>query len=301
MSTSGGREAAKRLGRVGIWSNTFERLPQRRAADLAQRIEALGFGALWFPEAVGSKEVFTQSTLLLGATSTIAVAPGIASIFARDAVAMANGARTLEEAFPGRYVLGMGVSHKPSVEWRGGSYERPLQSMARYLAAMDEAPLTLKGAKMPPRLLAALGPKMLELGASKADGVHPYFVPLAHTAPARLATGPDACVAVEIACTLGTDPVAARRIGRTYTKRYLELDNYTNNLRRMGWADADLANQGSDRLVDELVTWGGISRIVERVQAHYAAGADHVCLQVLTDAWPEPPLEELAALAKALL
>ncbi len=295
-----GRIIAKQLGRLGIWSNTFERLPNAEAGDLARRIENLGFGALWFPESVGSKEVFAQSALLLTASTRIVVAPGIANIFARDAHAMANGARTLAEAFPGRFVLGLGVSHLPSVATRGGEYRRPLETMARYLDAMDAAPTTLRGAADAPRLLAALGPKMLALAARRSDGAHPYFSPLEHTGAARATVGSEPCLAVEVACVLERDATIARKIARTYTKRYLSLENYTSNLRRIGWPDADLAGEGSDRLVDALVAWGEPSRIAEHLAAHRAAGADHLAVQVLTAAWPAPPLEELRILATAL-
>ena len=295
-----GRAVAKQLGRIGIWSNTFERLPNAKAGELARLVEGLGFGAIWFPEAVGSKEVFAQSALLLAASSRIVVAPGIANIFARDAFAMANGARTLAEAFPGRFVLGLGVSHAPAVGARGGRYRRPVETMAAYLDAMGAAPITLRGAVTPPLLLAALGPRMLGLAATRAAGAHPYFVPIEHTPIARTALGPEPCLAVEVACVLETDPVVARTVARTYTTRYLELANYRNSLLRLGWPETDLANGGSDRLVDALVGWGEPARIAERVAAHHAAGADHVCVQVLTAAWPAPPVDELRLLAHAL-
>jgi len=295
-----GRTVAKQLGPVGIWSNTLERLPNAKAGDLARLVESLGFGAIWFPEAVGSKEVFAQSALLLAASSRIVVAPGIANIFARDAFAMANGARTLAEAFPGRFILGLGVSHAPAVGARGGRYRRPVETMAAYLEAMAAAPITLAGAVTPPLLLAALGPRMLGLAATRAAGAHPYFVPIEHTPIARAALGPEPCLAVEIACVLETDPVVARKVARTYTKRYLALANYRNSLLRLGWLEAELANEGSDRLVDALVVWGEPARIAEHVAAHHAAGADHVCVQVLSAAWPAPPVDELRLLAHAL-
>ncbi|MBM4420233.1 MAG: TIGR03620 family F420-dependent LLM class oxidoreductase [Chloroflexi bacterium] len=294
-----GREAAKQLGPVGVWTNLLERLPIARATDVAKRIEAAGYGALWFPEALGSKEMFVQASLYLSATTRVRIAPGIANIHARDAVAMANGARALEEAFPGRFVLGMGVSHAPSVANRGGTYRQPVATMAGYLDRMEAAPITLKPAPMPARLLAALGPRMLELARDRTDGAHPFFVPLEHTAFARNVLGPRPCLAVEVACVVTTDPVVARKVGRTYTQRYLGLDNYTNNLRRLGWGDADLAGDGSDRLVDAVVAWGPVEKIAEHVAQHRAAGADHVCLQVLRQEWMEPPLDEWAALAKA--
>ncbi len=298
---SRGRALAGRIGRVGVWTNLLERLPAARARDLVGAFEDLGYGAVWFPESLGSKEAFAHAALLLRGGTRVVLATGIANIFARDAMAMANGARALEEAHPGRFLPGLGVSHLPSVTQRGGTYERPVETMAAYLAAMDAAPITLPGAIMPPRVLAALGPRMLKLAGAAADGAHPYFVPIEHTPLARRSLGPDGCLAVELACVVATDPVVARRVARSYTKRYLSLLNYANNLKRLGWADADLAGEGSDRLVDALVAWGTVEQIRARVQAHHDAGADHVALQVLREEWHEPPLPELGALAKVLL
>lgn len=272
------------------------------AADerrLAGEIESLGFKTLWIPESLGSKEIFAHASILLGATKTLIVASGIANIWARDPVAMANGARTLQEAHGDRFLCGLGVSHKPAVQARGSSYERPLEYMRGYLDAMDTAPFVGPNRKDPPapRLLAALGPRMLRLAAERSLGAHPYFVPVEHTPIARKALGAEPLLAVEQACTVETDPTKAREIARRHMKRYLELDNYANNLRRLGWGEADIADGGSDRLVDAIVAWGDVGAVKARADAHRDGGADHVCLQVLGDDVPG----QLRALAKGLL
>ena len=277
------REAATRLGRVGVWHHGLERLTAAEARRAASEVESLGYGALWVPESLGSKEIFAHAALLLGATTNIVVASGIANIWARDPVAMANGARTLVDAHPDRFLLGLGVSHAPSVETRGGRYRKPLEHMRAYLDAMDKAPYVGPNRDDPPapRVLAALGPQMLELAAGRSLGAHPYFVPIEHTALARAALGPEPLLAVEQAFVLETDAAKARSAGRRHTKYYLRLDNYRNNLRRLGWSDEDLTGEGSDRLVDAIVAWGDERAIGERVAAHHARGADHVCLQPL--------------------
>jgi len=273
------------------------------AADegrIAQEVEALGFKALWIPESLGSKEIFAHASVLLSATKTLIVASGIANIWARDAVAMANGARTLQEAYADRFLCGLGVSHKPTIDARlGGGYTKPLAHMRAYLDSMDKAPYVGPNRKDPPapRVLAALGPQMLRLSAERSLGAHPYFVPVEHTTIARKELGPVALLAVEQACTLETDPAKAREIARRHTKRYLGLENYTNNLRRLGWGDPDLAGEGSDNLVDAIVAWGDVNAIKARADAHRQNGADHVCLQVLGDDLSG----QLRAIAKALL
>ncbi|GAC1455513.1 MAG: LLM class F420-dependent oxidoreductase [Candidatus Limnocylindrales bacterium] len=293
------RDAAARIGRVGVWSFELERRTAQDARRFAAQIAALGYPTLWIPESLGSKEIFAHTGLLLGATETLVIASGIANIWARDAVAMANGARTLVEAYPDRFLLGLGVSHAPAVGARGGTYVRPLEHMRGYLDAMDAAPFVGPNRKAPPppRVIAALGPRMLQLAAERSLGAHPYFVPVEHTTLARTAMGPDALLAVEQATVLESDPPRARDTARKHMKRYLELDNYTNNLRRLGWGDDDLGNGGSDRLVDAIVAWGDSAAIAERVAAHHAAGADHVCLQMLGD----DPARDLGAVAASVL
>jgi probable F420-dependent oxidoreductase len=294
------REAAARLGPIGIWSFELERWPAAEERRFAQEVEALGFRALWIPESLGSKEIFAHASLLLAATSTLIVASGIANLWARDPVAMANGAKTLSEAYGDRFLCGIGVSHAPVVEARsGGGYAKPVAHMRAYLDAMDRAPFVGPNRKDPPapRVLAALGPQMLRLAAERSLGAHPYFVPVEHTPIARQAIGPDALLAVEQACVLETDPAKARETARKHMKRYLELDNYANNLRRLGWADADIGGGGSDALVDAIVAWGDIEAIAARARAHHTGGADHVCFQPLGD----DLAGSVRAIARALL
>jgi probable F420-dependent oxidoreductase len=265
------------------------------AADL----ERLGFGAIWFPESVG-REALTNAALLLDATKRIVIATGIANIYGRDPVTMAAAQKTLAEAHPGRFLLGLGVSHVPLVEQiRGHTYGKPVASMRTYLDGMDHAPYrAITPASRPARVLAALGPRMLQLAAERADGAHPYFVPPEHTARARKILGGDRFLAVEQAVVLETDTAKARAIARSHMSRYLTLPNYVSNLRRLGFNEDDVVNGGSDRLVDAIVAWGDITVAIDRVRAHQSAGADHVCIQVLPEepqALPTPQWRELAS------
>jgi probable F420-dependent oxidoreductase len=297
--TDGPREWAKRIGAVGVWAHDLERLTAADARDYARAIASSGYRALWMPESLGSKEIFAHAGLLLCGTERLVVASGIANIWARDPVAMANGARTLVDAHPDRFLLGMGVSHAPTVKMRGMSYTRPLEHMRSYLDAMDAAPYV--GPKVEvPRVLAALGPQMLRLAGERTLGAHPYFVPVEHTTVARKALGAGPLLAVEQAVVLSEDAVIGRAAARRHMKRYLELDNYVNNLRRLGWTDRDLADGGSDKLVDAIVAWGGSSAIKERVAEHTARGADHVCLQVLRFEPASSPRADLERIAKAV-
>lgn len=290
------------LGRVGIWTFALDLQPAARALELAAEIEDLGYGAIWIPDAVG-RDPLVHSALLLSGTGRIAVGTGICQIWGRDPMSMNAGWKTVSEAFPGRFVLGLGVSHQPMVEGlRGQSYSRPLTAMREYLERMDGAMYAATEPAEPPRrVLAALGPKMLALAAERADGAHPYNVPPEHTARARGILGPDKLLAPEQAVLLETDPAEARRIGRAHLAIYLGLPNYTNNLRRFGITDDDLAGDGSDRLVDMLVAWGDADAIRARVQAHHDAGADHVAVQVLNAHRTEVPLDDWRELAPALL
>jgi probable F420-dependent oxidoreductase len=293
----GGREVAAAIGRVGVWTWELIGQPTAAACELAADLEGWGYGALWVPEAVG-RDPLVCATLLLGATERVVLATGIASIHLRIAKTMASTHKTIEEAFPRRFLLGLGVSHGPLVEGMlGMTYERPLATMRSYLDAMDGAIFFGAEPTTPPRrVLAALGPKMLELAATRADGAHPYLVTPEHTAEARVALGPDPVLAPEQAVCLETDPAAARAHGRQHLATYLGLPNYTNNWMRLGFTDADLADGGSDRLVDALVAWGDVDAIAERVGAHHDAGADHVCLQVLGgDGPPRRQWQELGA------
>ena len=288
------------LGRIGVWSWPFSTAPAGAVRDAARAIEDMGYGSLWFPETV-ARETFAASSLLLETTREIAVATGISNIWARDAVAMSAGAQALGEAHPGRFLLGLGVSHPASVANRGGSYRPPLSAMREYLIAMEQAPYMGPEPGVPvPVVLGALGPKMLSLAGRRTTGAHPYFVPVDHTRIAREALGPDPILAPEQGVVLEDDPDRAREIARSYTTKYLGLPNYARNLRRLGWDESELADGGSDRLVDALVAWGSPEAITERVQEHFAAGADHVSIQVLTEDGGFA-LGELEALAPHLL
>ncbi len=285
------------LGRVGIWYGSIDALPTPEAQRAAQLVEELGFGSLWVAEAVG-RDPFVSSAVLLSATTDLKLATGIANIYARDPMTMVAGQKTLAEAFPGRFLLGLGVSHGHLVAGvRKHDYSKPYSYMVEYLDKMDKALFMAKGPEDDGgRLLAALGPKMLELSATRANGAHPYFTTPEHTAIAREALGPDALLAPEQMCVLSTDADEARRIARAGMKIYLGLPNYWNNLVRLGFTDADRENGGSDRLVDAIVVWGTEEQIAERVAQHHAAGADHVCVQVLQDgtAMPEAQWRRLA-------
>ncbi len=284
METSATPAAAPSVdpGRIGLWTHVLDAMPMTAAQDQVAELAELGYGAVWIPEAVG-RDPLVASSLLLSGSSDIVLGTGIASIWARDAMAMASAHKTITEAFPGRFLLGLGVSHQPAVDFlRGHSYEKPLTRMRGYLDAMDSSLFMAAEPSTPPvRLLAALGPKMLELAATRASGAHPYFVPVEHTAVARASLGDGPLLCVEQAVVLETDPTVAREIARRHTSIYLTLPNYTNNLKRFGWTDDDFADGGNDAVTDAIVAWGDIDAIRARVQAHHDAGADHVCVQVL--------------------
>ncbi len=269
------------LGRVGVWSFALQTHKAAAERSALAAYEALGYRSTWFPESIGSKEAFAHAATLLAASPRMVLGSGIANIYARDAMAMANGARTLAEAFPGRFVLGIGVSHAPAVATRGGVYERPIERMTAYLDAMAAAPFSGPLAAEPaPVILAALGPRMLELAAALTDGAHSYFVPVEHTAAARARLGARALLVVEQTAVLDADAGRAREVARAFAARYLAMSNYANNLRRLGWADDDLAGGGSDRLLDALIVQGDAAAIAARVREHLAAGADQVCVQL---------------------
>ena len=289
------------IGRVGIWTFALDLQPASQAQEAAAEIEALGYGAIWIPEAMG-REAFTSAGILLAGTKRIPIATGIASIWARDPMAMAAAQKTLSEAYPDRFLLGMGVSHAPMVGLRGHAYDKPLAAMRAYLDAMDSAPFMAVPPSVPPtRILAALAPRMLKLAAERSAGSHPYFVPPEHTAVARAAMGKGPLLAPEQAVVLETDASTARAVGRAHMSIYLGLPNYVNNLKRLGFTDADIADGGNDRLVDAIVAWGDVDAIVRRVRAHHDAGADHVCIQVLTQNPVALPMEQWRQLAPALL
>ncbi len=288
------------LGRVGLWTFQLDLQPMTAAQEAAAELESLGYRALWVPEAVG-REPLVNSALLLSATEHLVVATGIASLHARTAMTMQAGQKTLSEAFPGRFLLGIGVSHQAAVEGlHHAGYEKPYTTMVGYLDAMDSSfYLGAAPSTAPQRVLAALGPKMLRLAAERALGAHPYFVPVEHTVLARETLGPDALLAPEQAVVLSSDPAVAREVAVRFMRGYLGLPNYANNLRRLGWTEEDIAGP-STALVDAIVAWGELDAVVARLRAHLDAGADHVCVQVLTEDPRALPMAEWRTLAAAV-
>ena len=289
------------LTKYGLWTVALDLQPAPEARAAAAEIESLGYGAIWLPEAV-NREAMANSMLLLGATERICIATGIANLHARTAMSMSAGHKTITSAYPDRFLLGIGVSHQVAVEHLlGREYSKPLTTMKNYLETMDSA---LYFAAPPPvepqRVLAALGPKMLELARERTAGAHPYFVPIEHTPVARDILGAGKLLCPEQAVVLETDPATARAVARAHMATYLGLPNYTNNLRRLGWGDDDLGAGGSDALVDAIVAWGSTDEIVKRIDAHHDAGADHVAIQVLTAEPRALPMAQWRELASAL-
>jgi probable F420-dependent oxidoreductase len=268
------------LGKLGVWAAT-DALPAQRAADFARRIEDWGYSALWIPEGVG-REVFSASAWLLANTKTLTVASGIANIYARDPVSSASAQKGLNEQSSGRFLLGLGVSHVPLVEARKHAYGKPIATMRAYLQGMAAAGYGSVAPAAPPKtVLAALGPKMLELSATLADGAHPYNVPPEHTREARRILGGGKLLCVEQAAILETDGTVARALARRFLAFYFGLPNYVDNWKRLGFSEADCAGGGSDRLIDAVVAWGDEKAIRTRIQEHWQAGADHVCVQAV--------------------
>jgi probable F420-dependent oxidoreductase len=293
------------LGRIGVWVGAFTVAPAAEARPAAREIDALGYDTLWYPEGLGTRESFANGAVILGATERIRVASGIANIWGRDAVSAANAARVLADAFDDRFLLGLGVSHPRQVDPRGHRYEKPVARMSAYLDAMDDDPFVSPegpGVTRPPvrRVLAGLRPPMLRLAAEKALGAHSYLVPVDHTRRARELMGPDALLIPEQKVVLSDDPAEARRRARAAIAWYLDTPNYLDNLRWLGFSDADFEGGGSDALVDALVTAGDEEAIRARVQAHLDAGATQVAIQPLEDDDPFGR-ETLRRLAPVLL
>lgn len=289
------------LGTVGLWTGALDALPLAAALEQVAELDEQGWGALWFGEAYG-REALTAAALYLGASRRMAVATGILNIHARDAMATAAAARTLAAAYDGRFVLGLGVSHRPLVErMRGHDYGQPLAAMRSYLQAMAGATYAVAGAEpMPTTVLAALGPKMLALAGEQADGAHPYLVTPEHTARARAILGPDKVLAVEQAVVLDDDVEQWRRRAHWHLEIYTGLPNYRQSWQRLGFGAADWVRGGSDRLKEALVT-RGVEAARDRVRAHLDAGASHVCVQVLGADASDVPVLDWRRLAPVLL
>jgi probable F420-dependent oxidoreductase len=290
-----------RIGRVGVWLGSIGLAPAEEERAAIACIERLGYGAVWFGEAPTNREALSHAAMLLGASERLIIATGIANIWARDATAAINGANTLNEAYQERFLLGLGVSHAPIVNARGHQYAKPLSAMRTYLEAIDDHTYDARGPEHPsPVLLAALRPKMLALARERTAGAHPYFVPPSHTAKARAILGPRPLLTPEQVVVLETEPTRAREIGRRHMATYLTLPNYVNNLRALGYDDADFADGGSERLVGAIVAWGDEEAIAVRVREHLDAGADHVAIQSYA-ADARAALAQLERLAPTLL
>ena len=290
------------FGRVGVWLGALGWAPATVEREVAAEVEELGYGALWYSEAHNGKESLSHGALLLAATQRIAIASGIANIWVRDPMAMVGGANSIAEAYPGRFVVGMGVSHPPQVAPRGHSYGKPVATMRAYLEAMDAAEYKGPRPEEPfPRLLGALRPPMLELAAELADGAHPYLVSVEHTRRARSILGAGKVLATEQLVLLEEDPGEARRLGRGAIAWYLTLPNYADNLRWLGFTEDDLADGGSDELVDALLAWGDEDAVRARVLEHLEAGADHVCVQPIGVGSDGLGVDQLRRLGPALL
>src|SRR5271156_5844514 len=271
------------LGKLGVWA-AMDVLSAAEGAAFARRVEGWGYAALWLPESRG-RNVLVHSSWLLANTERLIVATGIANIYARDAMAMANGQRGLAEQSGGRFLLGVGVSHQGMVQQlRGHTYGKPVATMRAYMEAMREAPYQ---APPPPEkpltVVAALGPRMLKLSAELADGAHPYNTTVEHTAKARAILGPGKMLCPELWVLLETDRGKAHQAAREVLSRYLQLDNYVNSWRRQDFGDKDLAGGGSDRFLDALVAWGGESAIRARIQEYWDAAPPLACTH------PTPP------------
>jgi probable F420-dependent oxidoreductase len=286
-------DRAHGLGRIGIWSLELRFGDPAVAVEATAELDELGYGAIWIPGGIGG-DFFADLGRLLDAAPRIAIASGILNIYKHEPADVGAWWHGLSETEQSRLMIGLGVSHGPLI---GKDYRKPLGFMGEYLDALDEA-----GAPQAHRCLAALGPKMLELSRDRTAGAHPYLVTPEHTASARAILGDGVLLAPEQGIILETDPTIARGMARKALENYLHLPNYVNSWRRLGFSEEDFG-QGSDRLVDRLFAWGSLEQIAARLDEHFAAGADHVCLQVIHpgSGTATAPRAEWRALAGALL
>jgi probable F420-dependent oxidoreductase len=295
------------IGRIGVFSVPIEVLPAAATIELCHELEELGYGAVWTGEGLGTREMFTNAAVVLGGTSRIAFCAGIVNIWGRDPVTAVTATRTLMESYPGRFLLGLGISHREQVNPRGHEYRRPVDTMRAYLDAMDAAPFVsplpehAAAIEPVPRVLAALMPAMLRLSVERADGTHPYMTTPETTARMRELLGPEPLLLPEQAFCLVRDPSEARRIGRAYMAWYLGVENFRRSLLAQGFEEDDLAGGGSDRLVDAIVAWGDEPVLRARVAEHLAGGASHVSVQVISDDPLAVGLDAYRRVAPALL
>jgi probable F420-dependent oxidoreductase len=281
---------------LGIFSGALAAQPATVQREVAAEIEKLGYGTLWYGEAV-AREAFGQAAMFLSATSKLVIASGIANIWARDPMAMAAGGRTLAEAWPNRFILGLGVSHAPSVAARGHEYARPVRTMRDYLDQMDQAQWRGPQAQLPPIVLAALGPRMVALAAERTAGAYPYFTTDEHIRLVREHLGPEPFLAADLPVVLAPSRAEARTIGNAHASQYLGIENYRNNLLRLGWNPHDLEPPGSDDLFDAVIAWGDMVALRERINSRLSAGADQIVLNLITRDRSVPYLAELRTLA----
>ncbi len=277
---------------VGVWSGQLRYGDAGEVAEAAAELESLGYSALWIPDIGG--DVFGAVERLLAATTSAIVATGILNLWMHSADETAEAHHRLTATYGDRFLVGIGVSHAVLIDAdEPGRYRKPLAAMASFLDGLDAAPTPLNRSR---RVLAALGPKMLDLARERSGGAHPYNVTPGHTASARQALGPSALLLPEQMVALTSDADQARATARESLSHYMNLPNYTNNLRRFGFGDDDFAGGGSQRLIDALVAWGSPEAIAARVREHRDAGADHVCIQVLgvADRFPRAEWRELA-------
>jgi probable F420-dependent oxidoreductase len=274
------------LGQFGLWTS-YRAIGEENAGEAAQLAERLGYGTFW----LGGSPNPARVTPLLAATERLTAATGIVNVWQEEPHTVAAERAQLQADYPDRFMLGIGIGHPEATS----DYTRPLAAMRNFLDGLDDAqrPVPAEG-----RVLAALGPKMLDLARDRAAGTHTYFVGPEHTRLARERVGPDRLVAPEMACVLDTDVARARVTAREYAKLYLGLSNYTNNLLRHGFDESDIADGGSDRLIDTVIPHGSAEEIAAAARTHLDAGADHVCLQ--TVGVRGVPVEQWTALASAL-
>ncbi len=286
-------------GSVGVLIG--QRLAATSIRALAAEVENLGFGACWFGEGLG-REAFTQAAVLLAATRSLVVGTSIANVYVRDAVAARNAANTLAEAWPDRFVLGLGVSHRPYVESRGHIYVGAATRMRQFLDAFSTAPTytAVPPDHAPPTVLAALGPRMLHLARERTSGAISFLVDTAGTAEARRILGADRYLGVIVPVALAGSTAQARQVGGAILSQHLTMPVYRANLSRLGYGAKDLAGEGSDRLFDAVIPWGDAARVAARVRDYLAAGADHVAINVSTRP-NQSPIRELAALTSHLI
>jgi probable F420-dependent oxidoreductase len=281
------------LGRIGVWWSGSWRVADDPGLDVAAELESLGYETLWTS---GGFEPGLSPTFgrLLASTTRVAVASGIVSVWTGAPTDVVPAVAELEIRFPGRFLLGIGASHAPLVN----GYSRPYSHVVAYLDAVDalDSPVPVER-----RALAALGSRMLELSAERSAGAHPYFVPVEHTARARSILGAAPLLAPEVAVVLETEAVAARALAREFASTYFGLPNYTRNLRTLGFSEGDIDGGGSDRLIDAVIPWGDPATVGDRIREHHDAGADHVCIQIISRAGRDSfPIREYRELAEAL-